>query len=136
MTMHNDTQHLQRIDFFHVEPQHNQIHSQLENWARYVAVKPPGWAQHPMWRQGKSNGRQWHLPQIREEVDTLDGHRVEKAVAALPDPYKSVLRWAYVYRFGVLKARRVFGMTEIELYGALSRARSMLKNTLDGPGYR
>ncbi len=127
--MFNDQKHLRAIDFFFVSPEHQQIHDRLENWARYVAVKRPGWTASPMFRQYRSQAWQWHMPEIRIEVNSLDGHDMEKAVCALPEPWRGVIRWAYVWKYGELHARRNFGMTQIGLYDALNRGRTMLKNT-------
>ena len=46
----------------------------------------PNYAQCPMFRAlgVKSNSWQWHAPEIRDTIDTLDAMRLEKAVAALP----------------------------------------------------
>src|SRR5688572_19840232 len=99
------------IDFFLVPETQMAIHLRLENWARYVAVRFPHWVS-PMWRQGKSNGRQWHVPEPRPEVNTLDGHAIEKAVAALPWAHRDALRWAYVHRTNPSKPRRALGVTD------------------------
>ena len=84
------------IDFHSIEDGHIEIHTRLLNWSRWVRPGRSHWVS-PTWRQGKSNGRQWHLPVVRESVDTLDAHRIEKAVAALPAKHRDALRWAYVW---------------------------------------
>ena len=130
MTMNNnDQKYLKAIDFHFVEDKHEQIHARLENWARYVAVKRPGWVTSPMFRQYRSKAWQWHMPELRVEIDSLDGHRIEKAIASLPEPWRGVIRWAYIWKYGELQARRNFAMTQIGLWDALSRGRDMLKNT-------
>ena len=73
------------IDLHYVEPQHVSIHERLLNWERYVSVGK-GSAQAPIWRLGKSNSRQWHLPEPRMETDILDGMRLEKAISQMPEP--------------------------------------------------
>lgn len=103
------------------------IDARLENWASYVRVKSPSWVS-PIWKLGKSNGRQWHQPEHRPMCDTLDGHVIEKAVYALPALHCSALRWFYVYRYGEQKFRRETGLTRDGLVQVLKDARQMLIN--------
>ncbi len=113
------------IDFFAVDPHHADMHTRLCNWARFVAVRfTPG--QHPMWRPSISNSRQWHYPEPREEVDTLDGLEVERRVGSLPPKYREALRWAYVWRTGPAKIKRTLGVTSEGLMQILRDARQML----------
>lgn len=114
-------------DFHFVSPEHKAIDARLENWASYVRVKVPSWVS-PIWKLGKSNGRQWHQPEYRPACDTLDGHVIEKAVFALPVLHRDVIRWAYVHRYSEQQARRQFGLTKDGLFQALHDGRSMLKN--------
>ncbi|MEJ7932565.1 hypothetical protein WG922_21525 [Ramlibacter sp. AN1015] len=115
------------IDFHYVEPQQLAMHDRLLNWARYVRVKPILW-QAPIWRLGKSKGRQWHEPTIAEPTDTLDGHAIEKAVAALPELHREAIRWHYVWRTTPAHARRVLGVTNEGLQRLVVDGRSMLTN--------
>ena len=114
-------------DFHYVDPKHKEIDARLENWASYVRVKFPSWVS-PIWKMGKSNGRQWHVPEYRPACDTLDGHVIEKAVSALPHLHRDVIRWAYVHRYSEQQARRQFGLTKDGLFQALQDARMMLIN--------
>ena len=114
-------------DFHYVSPEQKAIDARLDNWARYVAVKPQAWVG-PIWKLGKSNGRQWHEPEYRPACDTLDGHELEKAVRALPDLHRSSLRWFYVWRYGEQKFRREAGLTRDGLVQVLKDARQMLIN--------
>jgi hypothetical protein len=115
------------IDFFVVEDHHLVIHERLNNWARYVKPGLPV-AQAPIWRLGKSNTRQWHEPQGREEVNTIDGQRLEIAVRLLPVPHRDALRWMYVWRSHPAHARKVLKATNADVMRLVRDARSMLMN--------
>lgn len=115
------------IDFFLVAPNQLEIHERLLNWARWVSVGRAPY-QAPMWRQGKSSGRQWHVPVVRETVNTLDGLALEKAVGALPVPHREAIRWCYVYQTSPMQARRKLGVTAEGLMRLISDARLMLRN--------
>lgn len=114
-------------DFHYVDPKHQAIDARLENWASYVRVKFPSWVS-PIWKMGKSNGRQWHVPEYRPACDTLDGHKIEKAVSALPPLHRDVIRWAYVHRYSEQRMRKERGLTKEGLYQVLQDARYMLMN--------
>lgn len=118
---------VQAPDFHHVPEAHRAIDARLENWSRYVAVKLPGWVS-PIWKLGKSNGRQWHAPEFRPACDVLDGHAIEQAVANLPKLHAATLRWAYVYRGGEIPFRRKHGLTREGLAQLLHDGRCMLIN--------
>ena len=115
------------IDFHAVEPHHIPIHNRLLNWNRWVRVSVP-LGQAPIWRLGKSNSRQWHPPEARVEVDTLDGHAMEKAVGALPDKHRDAIRWCYVWQTSPMKARRHLGVTNEGLQRLVVDGRTMLTN--------
>lgn len=115
------------VDFFYVEPRHQAIHIELENWARYVGVKRQGWV-HPMWKGANSNGRQWYVPEARDEIRPLDGMEMEKAVRALPEKHREAIRWAYVYKWTpAIEARRL-GVTYERLANLIRSGRVMLIN--------
>lgn len=118
------------IDYFRVEPHHAAIHERLENWASWVQVRQPSWIS-PIWKLGKSNGRQWHQPEHRPNCDILDAQFIEKAVYKLPEKHRAAIRWCYVYRYGELKFRREHGLTPDGLMRLLRDARQMLINRLD-----
>lgn len=117
----------EQVDFFYVEPQHQAIHADLENWARYVEVKGARWVG-PIWRLGKSHGRQWHAPELRPEVDTLKGLAMEKAVAALPEKHREAIRWCYVYRGAAAKQIKLLAVTYEGLFALIRSGRTMLVN--------
>lgn len=118
------------VDYFRVEPHHEAIHERLENWARWCAVRQPSWIS-PIWKLGKSNGRQWHTPEYRPNCDILDAMEIEKAVYRLPEKHRAAIRWFYVYRYGELKFRREHGLTPDSLMRLLRDGRQMLVNQLD-----
>jgi hypothetical protein len=115
-------------DFFVIQIGHEVIHDRLTNWARYVEVKRPRWIA-PIWKLGKSNGRQWHQPEIRPQADPLDGAQIEKAVGMLPEPNRDALRWFYVYpSIGPHKMRRYLACTDAGLMELIRVGRQMLVN--------
>lgn len=118
---------VQSPDFHYVAPEHKAIDDRLTNWADYVRVKFPSWVS-PIWKLGRSGGRQWHQPEFRRACDTLDGHAMEKAVSGLPHLHRDVLRWAYVHRTGEIQFRRRHGLTREGLAQLLHDGRCMLIN--------
>lgn len=118
---------IEPIDFFYVEPQHREIHAQLENWAQYVEVKRRA-GQAPIWRLGKSHGRQWYAPELRPAIDTLAGHAMEKAVYALPEKHRGAIRWCYVGKWSPVFAIRDLGVTYEGLATLIRSGRTMLVN--------
>lgn len=118
---------MQQPDFHYVSPEHKAIDARLENWAAYVRVKFPSWVS-PIWKLGKSNGRQWHTPEYRAACDMLDGNTIEIAVRKLPDLHRDVIRWAYVHRYSEQRMRKERGLTRDGLYQVLHDARTMLVN--------
>lgn len=89
-----------QVDFFVIEDHQLAIHDRLENWARYVDAKGIVWQEGPIWKLGKSNRRQWDVPELRPPVNELDGGAMEIAVRKLPDKQRDALRWNYVYPRG------------------------------------
>lgn len=117
-----------QVDFFVIEDHQIAIHDRLENWARYVASKGIVWQQGPIWKLGKSNSRQWDVPELRPPVNQLDGADMEIAVRALPEKQRDALRWNYVYRGGALHAARRLGVTKEGLLMLVRSGRQMLIN--------
>ena len=114
-------------DFFLIPEGQEAIHGKLENWALYVEFKRPSWIS-PTWKGGRSNGRQWHIPVLRPEVDSLAGHAMELAVRGLPEPHRDAIRWAYIYKTPPIKAQRQIGVTQEALLRLVIDGRTMLKN--------
>jgi len=120
------------IDLNHIPARHEAINLRLEEWARWVRVRPQAWVMQPMFRYAKSNTRQWETdPHIHVEINTLDAHEVEKTVAGLPDKHRTALRWCYVFAFiPVGKVQRELGLTRAALGQLLNDARDMMRNRL------
>ena len=116
------------IDFHAVDPAHDAIHARLENWSRWVTVRGMHWMG-PIWKLGKSNGRQWDTPEHRPPVDTLDAVLIEKAVSTLPHKHRSAVRWAYVFKYSPSKATRELAVSMDGLGDLVRNGRTILKNT-------
>ena len=118
---------------FHVIPEKQQaIHARLENWARWVRVRPHGWQTHPMFRMFQSKARQWEAPVIRNPVNTLDAALVEKAVSALPEKHREAIRWCYVYAGNPAGMARHLAVSKQGLLDLVNAGRSMLNNRIGG----
>lgn len=115
------------IDFHAVEEKHHAIDARLKEWGRYVMVRPPTWM-HPMWRKGRMNGRQWEAPVIRDDLDIIRASETEKAVSGLPEPFRTAVRWCYVYRWTPAVAVREIGTTYQGLEKLVRDGRQMLLN--------
>lgn len=84
------------VDYNHVQDRHQAIHARLENWRRWVIVRPHGWFTHPMWRNYRTS-RQWEVsPYIGVPVNTIDAALMEKAVYALPEKHREADRKSVV----------------------------------------
>lgn len=118
------------VDYTHVPERHEAIHARLENWARWVRVRPHGWQVAPMFRLYQSKARQWEAPVIQNPVDTLDAVLVEKAVYALPDKHREAVRWWYVYRRDPVAMARNLGVSKQGLADLVDAGRTMLQNRL------
>ena len=123
--MKDDSRHF--VDFFKIAPRHQEIHAELENWARWVSIRGASW-EHPMWKQAKSNSFQWHAPEVRPKCDQKAALAMEKAVSALPEKHRYAIRWWYVWRFGELKARKALGVTSQALLLLVNDGRAILCN--------
>jgi len=118
------------VDYNHIQAHHEAIHARLENWRRWVIVRPHGWATAPMFRMYQSKSRQWHAPDIQEPIDTLDAVLLEKAVAALPEKHREAVRWWYVYRRNPVAMARNLGVSKQGLADLVDAGRTMLNNRL------
>jgi hypothetical protein len=68
-------------------------------------------------------------PQPGSNVDSLDGHTVEKMVVRLPEKHRTVLQWWYVRPYiPVQRVRKALGLTTPALYELVHDARAMLRN--------
>lgn len=120
------------IDLNHVAARHDEINIRLEQWARWVRVKPQRWGIQPMFLGYQSKARQWEAePHIHVEMNTLEAYETERAVSFLPEPYRTLVRWFYVYSWvPVHIIRKNFGLTKDGMADTLTNARDMLKNRL------
>jgi|SRR3972149_990224 len=118
------------VDYNYIKPEHETIHARLENWARWVRVRPNGWATSPMFRLYQSKNRQWEAPVIQHPVDTLDAVLVEKAVALLPVKHREAIRWSYVHCRDPLGMARTLAVSKQGLADLVSDGRTMLNNRL------
>ena len=118
------------VDYNHVQDRHQAIHARLENWRRWVIVRPHGWFTHPMWRNYRTS-RQWEVsPYIGVPVNTIDAALMEKAVYALPEKHREAVRWWYVYRRDPVAMARSLGVSKQGLADLVDAGRTMLGNRL------
>ena len=122
----------QPVDFHHLPTRHDQINLRLEEWARWVRVSGIGWMTQPMFRMALSNSRQWHQPKLREPINTLNAHEIERAVCALPHAHRLAIRWYYVFSHihPGATARKV-GTSIATLRTMIDEARDMLMKRLE-----
>lgn len=120
------------IDLNHIPARHDAINLRLEEWARYVRVKPQAWPVSPMFRGYMSKARQWEAePVIHIEINTLSAFEIERAVSILPPKHRTALRWSYVWPWvPVGKVRRELGVTMDGLGELIQDGRTMLVNRL------
>lgn len=120
------------VDYCHVKPEHDAIHQRLENWARWVRVRPHGWQTAPMFRLYQSKARQWEVsPAVPVTVNTLDAADMEKAVSALPVKHREAVRWSYVYGRDPLAMARTLAVSKQGLADLVDSGRTMLKNRIE-----
>ena len=120
-----------RVDFSAIPSNQKEINERLEEWAKWVRVKPQAWATHPMFRQYRSKAWQWEMPVVQIPVNIIHALEVEKAVSALPEKHRDAIRWAYVFAYipdNVI--RRSLGLTREDLAKVIINGRSMLNNTI------
>ena len=119
------------VDYNHVQDRHQAIHARLENWRRWVIVRPHGWQVAPMFRMYQSKARQWEAsPRIGTPVDTIDAALMEQAVYALPEKHREAVRWWYVYRRNPAAMARSLGVSKQGLADLVEAGRTMLNNRL------
>ena len=115
------------IDLHAVKPIHLVIHDRLLNWARWCKGGNGGSAMQPMFRGFRAGYEE--PPVVSIPIDTLDGHRVEKLVIALPDKHRTVLQWAYVHTYiPVRKVCQAVAVPYRDLPEMLHDARAMVRN--------
>lgn len=119
-------------DYSHVSSRHDQIHYRLESWARWVRVKPQAWKAQGIWRMYRAPRQYaYDLSDIRTELNTLEAHETERAVALLPEKHRTAIRWVYVFSFIPPNVvRRDLGVTREGLGELIQDGRDMLVNRL------
>lgn len=120
------------VDYSRVQDQHKEIHARLENWRRWVTVRPHSWQTAPMFRMYQSKARQWEAPVIQNPVDALDAVLVEKAVGALPEKHRAAVRWSYVFAGNPVAMARNLGVSKQGLADLVDAGRTMLRNRIGG----
>ena len=119
------------VDYNRVQDRHQAIHARLENWRRWVIVRPHGWQVAPMFRMYQSKSRQWEAsPHIGTPVDAIDAALMEKAVYTLPEKHREAVRWWYVYRRDPVAMARALGVSKQGLADLVEAGRTMLQNKL------
>ena len=118
------------VDYNYVPERHQVIHERLENWRRWVIVRPHGWQTAPMFRMYQSKARQWEAPVIQNPVDTLDAVLMEKAVSALPEKHRAAIRWSYVHAGNPVAMARALAVSKQGLADLVDAGRTMLQNRL------
>jgi len=121
------------VDYFHVPEGQASVHERLEEWARWVRVRPIGWQVHPMFKQYRSHAWQWHTPEISTPVNLLQAVEVEKMVASLPDKHRDSLRWCYVLKGNPAGMAHRLAVSKDGLLELVNVGRTMLKNKLRLP---
>ena len=117
-------------DFSHIPARHEAIDRRLNDWARWVTVKPRAWACQPMFRQYRAPRQYEHQATIHIEVNQIEAHDVEKAVASLPLKNRDAIRWFYVFNRNPLGMARSLAVSTDGLLDLVTDARDMLKNRL------
>ena len=120
------------IDLHHIPARHDSINIRLEQWARWVRVRPQPWKMQSIWMNYRAP-RQWEysVSDIPSPVNTLEAAEIEKMVSQLPVKNREAIRWAYVYSYihpGPI--RRALGVTMPDLEVLINNGRDMLKNRL------
>ena len=120
------------IDLNHIQPRHDEINIRLEQWAKWVRVRPQQWFVAPMFRGYISKARLWDIdPYIPVQINTLEAHETEKCVSFLPCKHRDAIRWWYVFPFvHEARVRVELAVTRDGLVSLLDQGRDMVKNRL------
>lgn len=120
-----------QADFSRIPARHDEINLRLEEWSRWVSVRPQPWKTQPMFRQYRSKAWQWEMPEIKPIINTIAAHEIERIVSMLPDKHRTALRWVYVFPSLHCNAvQRELGATRDALAQLINDARDMVKNRL------
>lgn len=116
------------VDFFLVSDAQLGVHARLEQWARWVRVRPHGWQVTPMFRQYRSKAWQWERPEPRASINLQEAVAMEKAVSQLPEKHRDAIRWCYVFGGGPGAMARHLAVTKQGLLDLIQSGRTMLIN--------
>lgn len=114
-----------KYDYHHVSPEHADIHARLVNWALWADPRQRSMIA-PMFRLYKGKARQWHTPEVKPALDTLDAIKLEQAVRSLPQDQCEAIRWCYVRRTAPARQIRAIGCTYEGLYHLIQAGRGNL----------
>jgi hypothetical protein len=114
------------VDFHFIPVRQEAIHLRLLNWGRWCYSRP-GASTQPMFRFYRSP-EVWGNDGQSLPVDSLDAHRIEKGVVALPEKHGAAIRWHYVGKAGPLKFSKSIGVTQEALAELVIDGRNMLVN--------
>lgn len=120
------------VDFHIVADHHLAIHERLNQWARWVRVRPVGWQVSPMFRQYRSKSWQWERPEPREEINVPEALEIERAVSLLPEKHRTAIRWCYVLCGAPGTMARTLGVSKQGLCELIASGRKMLVNRTGG----
>ena len=121
----------QTADFSRIPARHDAINLRLEHWGQWVSVRPQAWKVQPMFRQYRSHAWQWHMPEIKAQINTIEASETERVVSMLPEQHRTVIRWLYVWPWVPVNAvRRDLGLTRVELASMAMDARDMVIDRL------
>lgn len=114
------------VDFHAVPDAHLGIHAKLEQWARWVRVRPQGWQVAPMFRQYRSHSWQWESPQPRPTVNIPEALAMEEAVRWLIPAQRDAIRWVYVACDSPVRMARQLGVSKQGLLELITAGRAEL----------
>jgi DNA-directed RNA polymerase specialized sigma24 family protein len=121
----------EHVDFFLVRDDHLAIHRRLEEWARWVRVRPHGWQVAPMFRQFRSNWRQWHEPVVHAQTNVPDALEIERIISVLPEKHRTALRWSYCFPGNPAAMARKLAVNLQGLRELVEQGRSMVRNRIN-----
>lgn len=114
------------IDFFYVEPSHQDIDKRLTNWGKFC-FSSGGSGLNPMFRWVKPS-QQWDAIDMVVPIDRSDAIKIAKGVAALPEPHALALNWCYVYKTSPKKGCQMVKTSMSGLERLIRDGRTMLIN--------
>lgn len=137
------------VDFFEVRPEHLAVHERLEEWGRWVKVRPFGyWQVGPMFRQYRPDGREERARRRDPRpaaVNVPEAMEIEQAVSGMSEQKREALRWYYYWTRihpleakavgkdpGLLATTRRIGVSKQGLLDLIHQGRTMLRNRVCG----